>query len=72
MTLEFSGRRTQQHANSPGDFWSVLRELLSTAARWAKEGNASLDVMFSRKAELAKDMKTSSHDLEIEGSQCQG
>ena len=59
MALAFSGRRTQQHANSPGDSWSVLGDLLSTAARWAKEGNASLDVMLSRKAELAMDVMTS-------------
>ena len=48
MTLAFPGRGTQQDAKSPGGFWSVLGELLSTAASRANKGNAKNEIVGSR------------------------
>ena len=72
MTLAFPGRGTQQDAKSPGGFWSVLGELLSTAARWATKGNANLDLILTSKEELVRDVKVSvslgCRDTEMGGS----
>ena len=54
---------------SPGGFWSVLGQHLSTAARWANKNNANLDVILAMQEELVRDVKIGCRDPEVVGSQ---
>ena len=68
MPLALYGRGKGQHKKSPGCFWGVLGELVSTAARWANEGHRNLYLTLVSKEELVRDMKTGSCDPELMGS----